>query len=325
MYKYTNKNKNEGDYMNIYFNTKIDKKEQDSSENIKICTVRDINSDIIVNSNSSNSSNSSGKLKFVSQDRVIWSLDDFKLRPMRIKFIETPAPDFKKTFADDIKYKLKPRDEDGNIIILDPLENKLISYDIKDAIVNIVHQRFGPIIGIPFEFVSDNFKETTDIRISFNVERGCSTVLGNKAKTIPQHEDTLNLSWYDVGTVLHEFGHAFGLHHEHQSPLVDIKWRLDDSDPNSIYNYYSEKLDIADLKVVKQIVDKEIIIKKNPTGFTYSEFDPQSVMLYFYPKKVTLDGKGSTQNQRLSPTDVLYLSNSYPLRDEKGNLFDIKF
>ena len=33
-------------------------------------------------------------------------------------------------------------------------------------------------------------------------------------------------SWFSISTVMHEFGHALGLKHEHQSPNANIQWNM---------------------------------------------------------------------------------------------------
>ena len=58
-----------------------------------------------------------------------------------------------------------------------------------------------------------------------------------------------------------------------------------------------------------------------------TEFDPLSIMLYFYPKEITNDNKGTSMNLRLSKLDILYLNTLYPgspeinKKVEDSNLF----
>ena len=66
------------------------------------------------------------------------------------------------------------------------------------------------------------------IRISFQDTTTSWSCVGIQAKIVANHEPTINLGWVDsstetatpseMGTILHELGHALGLLHEHQSP-----------------------------------------------------------------------------------------------------------
>ena len=58
----------------------------------------------------------------------------------------------------------------------------------------------------------------SDIRVNFN-QQGSWSYIGTDATKIPIESFTMNLGFVDKATVLHEFGHALGLIHEHQSPF----------------------------------------------------------------------------------------------------------
>lgn len=69
-----------------------------------------------------------------------------------------------------------------------------------------------------------------DIRITF--ARGSSWSQLGKSSTGPEHEASMQLGWLDSSTpewefrrvVTHEFGHALGFIHEHQSPAAAVPW-----------------------------------------------------------------------------------------------------
>ena len=48
---------------------------------------------------------------------------------------------------------------------------------------------------------------------------GSWSYIGTDALHIPKESKTMNLGFIDRSTVMHEFGHALGLIHEHQSPF----------------------------------------------------------------------------------------------------------
>ena len=90
---------------------------------------------------------------------------------------------------------------------------------------------------IYFKFVHS---DTADIRIAFHKGDGSWSTIGTDARLVEQAEPTMNYGWLTPDThddeyrrvVLHEFGHALGLIHEHQNPANGIPW-----DINKAYTY----------------------------------------------------------------------------------------
>ena len=197
------------------------------------------------------------------------------------------------------------KDEQGNLLDLDPLQLEVDNMNITDAIKKIVKERLEPIVNIKFNFV-DNINES-DIRISFNPTLGAWSLIGTDC-VLQKNQATMNLGWFDVSTTIHEFGHALGMIHEHQNPKgANINWNDD-----AVYKWASDTQGWD-----QQTTFHNIIEKYDKTLLNGSEFDPDSVMLYFFPGKLTNNdqgvccGKGTHQNLRLSKNDVIYLNTMY--------------
>ena len=190
----------------------------------------------------------------------------------------------------------------GRVGSIDPLQKQLENSSLKEAVKTIVKERIAPLVNLNFVFV-DN--KNADIRISFADENASWSMVGTDA----EHEKSkgtpsMNLGWFDVGTYIHEFGHALGMIHEHQNPegSYGIKWNI----PKVVS--YMEDTQGWD----KQEVEKNVINKYKLDQINGSQFDPLSVMLYFFPNDLTTNNKGTKQNFRLSGIDTEWISKTYP-------------
>lgn len=264
-----------------------------------------------------------GMLQAVSHKKYAW--DPAVTRIIRIKFLNfpfdstDPKSHIKRTYNGGPDVEV--RDINNNVIIWDPLEEDLIDilgydYDIIDAIKIIIRDRYKSLINIPIKFVSP--ASDAEIRITFDITKGTYSLIGSDSLNVKDEEledgriikaqdtATMNFSSFEVSSVLHEFGHAFGLLHEHQSPFGNqIIWNLP-----AIKKYYLGKPG-WDLKAIED-------------NFTNTEkvedvygtlFDPDSIMLYSYPADFTcsdlsckIPGEGTKSNKRLSPIDIAYLT-----------------
>lgn len=148
--------------------------------------------------------------------------------------------------------------------------------------------------------------DQSDVRIAFNKRDGSWSYVGTDAMFVRENQPTMNFGWLDKATVLHEFGHLLGLKHEHQNPKSGIKWNKQavidslSKPPNnwSLSEIYHNVLNQAKLSQVKA-----------------TTFDPKSIMMYFFPAKWTKNGRGFTQNTRLSERDKEFISKLYPFTE----------
>jgi len=180
-------------------------------------------------------------------------------------------------------------------------QEKQGTLDIRKAIQEIVETEYNPILDkFKFEFVDD--VDNANIRINFDSTKGSYSVIGREASNVPKTEPTMNFGWFDVGTVLHEFGHALGLVHEHQNPKGnDIQWDVPALDE---YMKRTQGWDAAQ-------VQTQVINKYKSTQLNGSTFDPNSIMLYFYPADLTTNNRGTTHNTALSAVDKKTISDAY--------------
>jgi hypothetical protein len=125
--------------------------------------------------------------------------------------------------------------------------------------------------------------------------------------------------------ILHEFGHALGLIHEHQRPRRPIQW-----DKSALYAYA-----LRSWGWDKKTVDEQILATYRSADLSGTEFDTHSIMMYQYPRGLAYyqkvdpvgmpllgpDGQAlpdytepfeSPNNTRLTPMDKVAAAIAYP-------------
>lgn len=158
-------------------------------------------------------------------------------------------------------------------------------------------------------------KGPAEVRISFYADDGSWSAVGRdalNASYFPLHQPTMNFGWVrddsdpveDRAVILHEFGHALGCIHEHQSPTFERKW-----DKAAVMKYFKGPPNYWDEEGIRD----NVLFKYSPKGIKATRFDAKSIMLYAFDGELFADGRGPTnQNSQLSATDRAMIRQMYP-------------
>lgn len=163
---------------------------------------------------------------------------------------------------------------------------------------------------IPYDIVTSG--NTADIKIKFNDGGGSSSKIGTACKGVPQDQPSMIFGWITENepevsikqVVLHEFGHALGLIHEHQSPVANIPW-----DKEKVYDYYYRT---QTPPWERPQVDSNIFARYDASTTNYTQYDPLSIMHYAVPASLTTNGYSTPWNSELSAFDINFIKQVYP-------------
>ncbi|CAN7419821.1 hypothetical protein LJR084_002747 [Variovorax sp. LjRoot84] len=173
--------------------------------------------------------------------------------------------------------------------------------------VQDVAEEWTRLANLTFDFRD---KGPTDIRIAFVQGNGSWSYLGTMCRQIKEPEPTMNYGWLTPDSpqdelrrvVLHEFGHALGMVHEHQNSRGGIQW--------------NRAAVIADLRKPPNswsdaTIETNMFKKYEELELDATAVDTHSIMMYPIPKAWTLDGSSAGLNGELSQTDKDFIAEAY--------------
>ena len=159
----------------------------------------------------------------------------------------------------------------------------------------------------------DNHDSSAHIRIGLN-PGGSWAYIGTQCLGVPRIDNTMNFGWLKeyynrnhpalTSVVLHEFGHALGMIHEHQHPHNPIPWNKP-----KVYAYYAKQ------GWTKEQVDFNLFYRYDESLTQFSQPDLDSIMHYPIDNALTLNNFDVGWNTHLSIQDKTFISTLYPGRD----------
>lgn len=176
-----------------------------------------------------------------------------------------------------------------------------------------IHEKIKEYAGVWEQYANIHFtfvnSGDAEIRIAFQ-SGGSWSHIGTNSLTIPQSDPSMNFGWFDTttseddfsSTILHEFGHALGCIHEHQSPAATLKW-----DKPVVYKEYlkSQRWNADD-------VNKNVFQRYDQQTITNSDYDADSIMHYSFPTEFFISGSAVEINTKLSSGDIEFIQKAYP-------------
>ncbi|OUS01020.1 hypothetical protein A9Q86_09760 [Flavobacteriales bacterium 33_180_T64] len=186
--------------------------------------------------------------------------------------------------------------------------------DVLQKSVATIAKQWTDYANLTFKFHYGKLRtsDTPDILITFN-GNGNSSYIGTDSRDIARyHNPSMILGELSKSSitykrkkrvVLHEFGHAIGLIHEHLNYSTPIKW-----DTKAVLKDCKKSDNWDETTCNRNILDT----RDYEHSCNSSLFDDYSIMLYCFDSKLMLQGESTRNNTNLSITDKLGIIQVYP-------------
>jgi hypothetical protein len=181
----------------------------------------------------------------------------------------------------------------------------------KKRVEAIAHE-WEQFANLKLKFGSD---ANAELRIAFMPGQGSWSGVGTDClvtEYFPKTDPTINFGWLADDTdqqeyervVRHEFGHALGAIHEHQSPAASkLKWNVP-----AVYKAFSGPPN----NWTKADIDHNVLNRYAAGTSNFTRFDMNSIMLYSFPASLFLSGPGTPWNTDFSARDKTFMLKNYP-------------
>jgi prepilin-type processing-associated H-X9-DG protein len=183
------------------------------------------------------------------------------------------------------------------------------SVEARKAVAEIAGE-WSKHANVKLAFFVDAEPPVSHVRVLFD-DPNCNSALGTSSQYLIDTGDAsmrlcnidkqVGSEWFQR-VVLHEFGHALGIEHEHQSPKAKFEWNKP-----FVYEYYEKTAGWG-----AGMVDQWIFRTIDPAYSDSSEYDPDSVMQYSFPAEFTTSGVAILGGYELSATDKAHIAKMYP-------------
>jgi hypothetical protein len=184
--------------------------------------------------------------------------------------------------------------------------------NLQELVIEAVESSWEKYANIDFVFDNNPCGPAGhDIRVSLAFTNRSWSKLGTASRSAAlRGETTLQLGWLadrtipksrQMGTIIHEFGHALGLNHEHQNPNIPITY-----DPYKTYIYFARTNGWC-----PETTYHNVLSTRN-SGVDATLWDKQSIMHYPISSEITTNGVSVQRSHVLSAGDKMWAAVTYP-------------